>query len=78
MTQEDLVRLYFANGESHSTWTYCFNQQCPLAQQCARYLSVTYKDPGIFATSKKSSCRFHLEAHDSCETTLKLKNKKIL
>ena len=45
MTQADLVRLYFANGESHSTWTYCFNQQCPLAQQCARYLSVTYKDP---------------------------------
>ena len=31
MTQADLVRLYFANGESHSTWTYCFNQQCPLA-----------------------------------------------
>lgn len=23
----------------------------------------------IFATSKKSSCRFHLEAQDSCETT---------
>lgn len=38
MTQADLVRLYFANGESHSTWTYCFNQQCPLAQQCARYV----------------------------------------
>ena len=45
MTQADLVRLYFANGESHNSWTYCFNQQCPLAQQCARYLSVTYKDP---------------------------------
>jgi len=24
----------------------------------------------IFATNKNNSCRFHLEAYDSCETTI--------
>ena len=45
MTQADLVRLYFAKGDVYNSWSYCFNQQCPLAQECAHYLSVTYKNP---------------------------------
>lgn len=45
MTQADLVRIYFSKGDAYNSWTYCFNQQCPLAQECAHYLSVTYKRP---------------------------------
>lgn len=45
MTQADLVRLYLAKGDVYNSWSYCFNQQCPLAQECAHYLSVTYKNP---------------------------------
>ena len=45
MTQADLVRLYFAKGVVYNSWSYCFNEQCPLAQECAHYLSVTYKNP---------------------------------
>lgn len=44
MTQADLVRLYFNKGSAYNSWDYCFNQQCPLAQECAHYLSVTYKN----------------------------------
>ena len=45
MTQADLVRLYFNKESAYNSWDYCFNQQCPLAQECAHYLSVTYKKP---------------------------------
>ena len=45
MTQADLVRIYFSKGDVYNSWSYCFNEQCPLAQECARYLSVTYKKP---------------------------------
>lgn len=45
MTQADLVRLFFAKGEKPTYWKYCFNKQCPLADECAHQLSVTYKDP---------------------------------
>lgn len=67
MTQADLVRLYFANGESHNSWTYCFNQQCPLAQQCARYLSVTYKDPEHTMATPSFPHAYHdVSANISC------------
>lgn len=74
MTQADLVRLYFANGESHSTWTYCFNQQCPLAQQCARYLSVTYKDPEHTIGYAVFPDAYH---DDKCEHFLQLQLMKM-
>ena len=45
MTQADLVRLYFNKESAYNSWDYCFNRQCPLAQECAHYLSVTYKKP---------------------------------
>lgn len=45
MTQADLVRIYFSKGDVYNSWSYCFNEQCPLARECARYLSVTYKKP---------------------------------
>jgi len=45
MTQADLVRLFFAKGEKPTYWKYCFNKQCPLADECAHQLSVAYKDP---------------------------------
>lgn len=45
MTQADLVKLYFGNGEEHHAWSFCFNEQCPLAKDCALQLSVAYKDP---------------------------------
>lgn len=44
MTQEELVRLFFAKGETPSGWEFCFNTQCPLAAKCAHQLSVVYKD----------------------------------
>ena len=74
MTQADLVRLYFANGESHNSWTYCFNQQCPLAQQCARYLSVTYKDPEHTIGYAVFPDAYH---DDKCEHFLQLRLMKI-
>jgi hypothetical protein len=46
MTQADLVRLYFNKENAYNSWDYCFNQQCPLALECAHYLSVTYKKTG--------------------------------
>ena len=36
MTQADLVRLLFAKGDEGFSWKYCFNEQCPLANECAR------------------------------------------
>ena len=44
MTQADLVRLLFAKGDEGFSWKYCFNEQCPLANECARQLSVVYKN----------------------------------
>lgn len=44
MIQADLVRLLFAKGDEGFYWKYCFNEQCPLANECARQLSVVYKN----------------------------------
>lgn len=68
MTQADLVRIFFANGETPTYWQYCFNEQCPLAQECAHQLSVTYKDPeqtdgySIFPDANKNGkCKHFLQ-----------------
>lgn len=70
MTQADLVRLYFANGETRTYWQYCFNEQCPHAQECAHQLSVAYKDPeltdgrSIFPDAlKDGKCKYFLQLH---------------
>ncbi len=70
MTQADLVRLFFANGERPTYWQYCFNEQCPLAQECAHQLSVAYKDPeqtdgySVFPDAyRDGKCKHFLQLH---------------
>lgn len=72
MTQADLVRLLFAKGDEGFSWKYCFNEQCPLANECARQLSVIYKNAdktdghAVFLTHTKWQVRtFH--AITSCQ-----------
>lgn len=71
MTQADLVRLLFAKGDEGFSWKYCFNEQCPLANECARQLSVVYKNAdktdgyAVFLTHTKmasanTSCKYIL------------------
>lgn len=73
MTQADLVRLYFNKESAYNSWDYCFNQQCPLAQECAHYLSVTYKKP----EQTKGYAIYPDAYHDNkCEHFLQLQMKK--
>lgn len=72
MTQADLVRLLFAKGDEGFSWKYCFNEQCPLANECARHLSVVYKNAdktdgyAVFLTHTKWQVRT-LHANTSCQ-----------
>lgn len=47
MTQEDLVRFFFAKDGNPTDWEYCFNGQCPLAKECIHQLSVAFKDSDL-------------------------------
>ena len=70
MTQADLIRLLFAKGDEGFSWKYCFNEQCPLANECARQLSVVYKNadktdgyavfPGAYQNGK---CEHFMQLH---------------
>ena len=74
MTQADLVRLYFNKESAYNSWDYCFNQQCPLAQECAHYLSVTYKKP----EQTKGYAIYPDAYHDNkCEHFLQLQMMKM-
>ena len=74
MTQADLVRLYFNKESAYNSWNYCFNQQCPLAQECAHYLSVTYKKP----EQTKGYAIYPDAYHDNkCEHFLQLQMMKM-
>jgi hypothetical protein len=74
MTQADLVRLYFNKENAYNSWDYCFNQQCPLAQECAHYLSVTYKKP----EQTKGYAIYPDAYHDNkCEHFLQLQMMKM-
>ena len=70
MTQADLVRLLFAKGDEGFYWKYCFNEQCPLANECARYLSVVYKNAdktdgyAVFPDAyKNGKCEHFMQIH---------------
>lgn len=71
MTQADLVRLFFADGEKHTYWEYCFNTQCPHAHECAHQLSVAQKD-----SNKTNGCAIFPDAYNEdgkCKHFLQLK-----
>lgn len=53
--------------------TYCFRRKT--LKKWRKRLAVS-NIFCIFATNRKKSCRFHLEAYDSCETTLYTFNPK--
>ena len=53
--------------------TYCFRRKT--LKKWRKRLAVS-NIFCIFATNRKNSCRFHLEAYDSCETTLYTFNPK--
>lgn len=70
MTQADLVRLLFAKGDEGFSWKYCFNEQCPLANECARQLSVVYKNAdktdgyAVFPDAyKNGKCEHFMQIH---------------
>ena len=70
MTQADLVRLLFAKGDEGFYWKYCFNEQCPLANECARQLSVVYKNAdktdgyAVFPDAyKNGKCEHFMQIH---------------
>lgn len=74
LTGADLVRLYFNKESAYNSWDYCFNQQCPLAQECAHYLSVTYKKP----EQTKGYAIYPDAYHDNkCEHFLQLQMMKM-
>lgn len=70
MTQEDLVRFFFAKDGKPTYWEYCFNEQCPLAKECIHQLSAAFKDSelthgsAIFPDAyRDGTCKHFLQFH---------------